>query len=417
MYKRAKGAKNRVMNEVNYNKKIKLSNKIYPLFFGFSGDLLFWIAINTIFLTTVKGFSAAQISSFTTIGNLIAIILYPISIKIIKKIGNIKSVKLGTILLLSSALVLTLSNQYAITLIGHILYDLAFFFKNMDNVILRKNLKYENREKEYIKVQNKSSFIYSFLTMIIAFMAGFLFNINNYLPMILCICCCMFSLILAHFLYEYKDDKYNEIIEGNIKDKLSFTKIIFFILLLYASVYATIDLGQANSKLFIQYKLSSFLDSGKVAIFLSCIIAISRVVRVGSNYIFTKYCKGENSKLLYKIGYALIIAFICIILGSLMNFKFIGICFMALGFFVFLGTRDLFANYMKTVLLNNCNEEYHEQAITYLTLSRKAGKFIISGLITLLLLKIDMLYIMMLLLLIATLNIFIIKKIYIVEGK
>lgn len=85
MYKRAKGAKNRVMNEVNYNKKIKLSNKIYPLFFGFSGDLLFWIAINTIFLTTVKGFNAAQISSFTTIGNLIAIILYPISIKIIKK--------------------------------------------------------------------------------------------------------------------------------------------------------------------------------------------------------------------------------------------------------------------------------------------------------------------------------------------
>ena len=405
------------MNEVNYDKKIKLSNKIYPLFFGFSGDLLFWIAINTIFLTTVKGFNAAQISSFTTVGNLVAITLYPISIKIIEKIGNIKSIKLGTILLLCSALLFTFSNQYFLILIGHILYDLSFFFKNMDNVILRKNLKYENREKEYIKVQNKSSFIYSILTMIIAFIAGFLFNINNYLPMLLCICCCIFSVILAHLLYEYRDDNYNEIIEKNAKDKLSFTKIIFFILLLYASVYATIDLGQANGKLFIQYKLSSFLDISEVTILLSFIIAISRVVRVISNYIFTKYCKGENSKLLYKIGYALIIAFICIILGSLMNFKFIGICFMALGFFVFLGTRDLFANYTKTLLLNNCNEEYHEQAITYLTLSRKAGKFIISGLITLLLLKIDMLYIMMLLLLISTLNIFIIKKIYkLVEG-
>ena len=125
-----------------------------------------------------------------------------------------------------------------------------------------------------------------------------------------------------------------------------------------------------------------------------------------------------KEKILYKIGYALIIAFIFIIFGSLSNFKVIGIALMALGFFVFLGVRDLFANYMKTLLLNSCNEEYHEQAITYLTLSRKVGKFLISTLITLLLLRIDMLYIMILLLIISFLNILIIKKIYkLVERK
>ena len=400
------------MNELMEEKRIKLSNKIYPLFSGLTGDLLFWIAINTIFLTTVKGFNAAQISSLTTIGNLVTILLYPISFKIIKNIGNIKSIKLGTTLLFCSSLLLTFSTKYFTILFGYILYDTAFIFKNMNNVILRKNLKYENREQDYIKIQNKSSFIYSFLTMLIAFIAGFLFNINNYLPMILCIMVCAFNIILSNFLYEYKSDTNNEAEGKNIKGKLPITKIIFFILLLYAILYATIDLGQANTKLFIQYKLSSFLDISIVSIILSIIVAISRIVRVISDYFFTKHCKEESKKILYKIGYALILAFISIILGSLIDFNAIGITLMALGFFVFLGVRDLFANYMKTLLLNSCNEEYHEQAITYLTLSRHTGKLLISTMITLLLLKIDMLYIMILLFIISLLNILIIRKIY-----
>ena len=84
---------------------------------------------------------------------------------------------------------------------------------------------------------------------------------------------------------------------------------------------------------------------------------------------------------------------------------------MALGFFVFLGIRDLFANYIKTLLLNSCSEKYHEQAITYLTLSRKAGKFLIGGAITLILLKFEIIYVIIFLLIISILNILIIKKI------
>ena len=72
------------MNELEYNQKVELSNKIYPIFSGISGDLLFWIAIDTIFLIVVKGFNAAQISSLSTIGNLITILIYPIAFKIIK---------------------------------------------------------------------------------------------------------------------------------------------------------------------------------------------------------------------------------------------------------------------------------------------------------------------------------------------
>lgn len=400
------------LSEMSNNKRIEMSNIVYPVFSALTGELLFWGVINTIFLTEVKKFNAAQISSLAMFGNLVAILLYPIAFRIIKKFGNVLSVKLGTRLFLCASILLTFSNKYSVILLGYILYTSASVFKSMDNVILRKNLKYLNRENDYIKIQNKASFIHSFFTMLVAFSAGFLFNTNNYLPMILCVVICSLNVMLSDILYENQNTEVKENIERKTKNKLSITKIIFLIVLLYGTLYSTIDLGKDNSKLFIQYNLSSFLTIDKVSIVLSFIVAISRIVRVISNYFFAKYCKGEDKKVLYKIGYILMFGFIFIILGSLIKSKNIGIILMSLGFFGFLSVCDFLKNYMQTLLLNICKEEYYEQAITYLALSRKVGKFFLSTLITLLLFKIDMLYIMILLLGISIFNILIIKKVY-----
>ena len=51
--------------------KLKRFNKIFPWYDGLSGDLLFWIAIDTLFLTVVKKFTAAQIVSLTSISMII----------------------------------------------------------------------------------------------------------------------------------------------------------------------------------------------------------------------------------------------------------------------------------------------------------------------------------------------------------
>ena len=123
-------------------KKINLSNKIYPIFYRLSSDLIFWIAINTLFLTTVKGLSAVEISSLTTISTIITIITYCFSYKIIKKIGNMSSVRLGVSLILLASLFLTFGTNYLLLLIGEILYEISFVFKGIDSVILIKNLQY-----------------------------------------------------------------------------------------------------------------------------------------------------------------------------------------------------------------------------------------------------------------------------------
>ena len=150
-------------------KKIDRFNKIFPWYSGLSGDLLFWVAIDTLFLTVVKKLNASQIVSLTTIGLIICIILQIPLLKMIKKIGNTNSVRLGSLLLLVSSLLLTFGTNYLSIALGKVAYEVAFTFQNMANAILKNNLELQNKSNEYIKIKTNSNTIYAVVTMIVAF--------------------------------------------------------------------------------------------------------------------------------------------------------------------------------------------------------------------------------------------------------
>lgn len=395
-------------------KKLKISNKLYPIFSGLTMDLLFWAAINTIFLTNVKGFSASQMNSMVSVGLIVTILLQSIIFKIIKKIGNIKSIRLGVFLSLISALIFTFANTYALILIGEILYEIAFLFKDMDSVILRKNLKYENKTDDFIKYQSKASTIYSVTTMIIAFLSGFIYRINVYLPMICCVFLCLLNFILSFFMYECDLDKQLEA-KNNIKFR--FDLLIILLLFMFGTAYSIISVGQTNAKLIMQYGMEGHKSSTQVAIYLSFIIAISRLIRVISNIIFQKIINEMNGKVLYFVNSLLVLAFVLIILGDALSKNMFGIIIVALGFFIFLAIRDPLLNYTKTILLNSCETKYHEKAMVYLTLSNKIGKFIISTGISLLLLKVNIIYAIWFMLIVAIIDVIITHKIYKLTNK
>ncbi len=392
---------------MDIKKRVDLSLKIYPYFTALTGDLLFWIAIYTVFLTDVKNFNALQISSLTTIGTLFSIITYPLFFRIINKIGNISCVKLGSLMFLIASLLLTISNTYILILIGYIIYTLAFLFKNMENVILKRNLEYIGKRNDYIKLQQKSSLIYSVITMIIALISGYLYNINNYLPMILCILFCFFNFILSHFLYEYKDN-----VTEVKKEKINLTlnKSIILIGIFYALIRALIGNGEVNSKLIIQYELFSFIEIEGAVLCFSVIIFLSRIVRTISNLIFSKLkVYKSNIITLYSFNYILIAAFILIIFGEFINLNALSVVIVTLGFFVFLAMRDYFSNYIRNIVLNDSNSNY-ENSMSYLFLASKIVDFIISLVITLILLKFDLVHAMIFLLLASFGGLFLIKK-------
>ena len=394
------------MTETN---KINRTIKIYPIFYGLTADLIFWIAINTLFLTTVKNLSAAEINSIDTICTAVGIAFQIFLIKIVRKIGNIKSVRLGTTLLFLSVVLNTFSTAYWGFLIAEIFYVVGFVFKHMDNVILIKDLKYMNKSEEYVKLQTRGNTIYSFVTLVISLISGFLFNVNPYIPMAICMIICFINILLTFLFYEAPID-YEK--EETKNQKHNFSKLVLLMFALYGLFYAMIALGQKNSKLFIQQDLQEFLRLDKVAIYMSVIIFISRFSRLTSNLVFLKVYNKLKNKTLLLLEILLTTSFALLLIGNFVGRNMIGIIIMAIGFFTFLLIRDPFDTYMRKTLFANSESKNHDKIVNYITLSRKICSLIYGIIVSTMLLKLNYVYVMTLLLILSGLFIGLVVKIY-----
>ena len=103
---------------------------------------MFFIAINTLFLTEVKGLSTAEISFLSTTAYLTYMLLQSFALKIIQKIGNVRAIQLGTIMLLSSSVLITFGNDYFVIMLGYMLYQSAFLLCMIETSITNiKNTK------------------------------------------------------------------------------------------------------------------------------------------------------------------------------------------------------------------------------------------------------------------------------------
>lgn len=398
------------MNE----QKIAKFNKIFPWYSGLSGDLLFWVAIDTLFLTVVKNFNASQIVSLTTISLIVCIMLQMPLLKIIKKIGNTNSIRLGSFLLLLTSMLLTFGNNYIVIVIGKILYEIAFTFQNMANVALKNNLELQNRSEDYIKVKTKSNTIYATVTMIISFIASVMFNINNYLPMIFCILFCLICFILSFDIIDFSNYNKTENIQSNKKrKKVKYSKLIIILIISYGLFYPIVNSGQSNGKLFIQQELLINFDIEKTALIIGVILCVSRIVRVISNMAFNKIHRKFKEKVGIMLPLLLSLSIILMIVGSFItNSAILKFTIMSLGYIIILFVRDPFKVYMQDLALNNIDKAYQQTLLTTLELSRKIVRAILSFSFTLILIDYPMIVVISILLILSLIEIIISIKLY-----
>lgn len=390
--------------------KLKRFNKIFPWYDGLSGDLLFWIAIDTLFLTVVKKFTASQIVSLTTISMIVNILLQVPLLKIIHKIGNTKSVRLGSFLFLISSILLTFGRNYLTIVIGKIFYEMAFTFQNMINAALKNNLELQHKENEYIKYRTKANTIYALVTMIISFVASIMFNINNYLPMIGCITFCVICFILSWYMADYsKDDKRTvETNKENNKRKIKYTKIVMFIIISYGLFYPMVNSGQSNGKLFIQQELLKLYDVEKTSLIIGAILCVSRIVRLISNIEFEKIHKKYEDKVGIMLPVALTISLILMLIGyNISNMPVLKFVIMGLGYVMILFIRDPFKVYMQDIALKNADKNSQQTLLTTMELARKIVRTIISLSFTTILLKYPMVLVISILTVLSIIEIFV----------
>ena len=401
--------------------KMTKFNKIFPWYAGLSGDLLFWVAIDTLFLTVVKNFNVSQIVSLTTVSLISCIALQVPLLKIIKKIGNTNSVRLGSMLLLVSSLLLTFGQNYIVVALGKVIYEIAFTFQNMANAVLKNNLELQNRNNEYIKVKTKSNTIYATVTMIISFIASLMFNLNNYLPMFGCITFCLICFVLSFYIVDYS--KYNKIKEETkikSKTKINYTKLIIVLIVSYGLFYPIVNSGQSNGKLFIQQELLLKFDVEKTALIIGAILCVSRIVRVVSNIAFNRIHSKYKEKVGVILPILLSISIVLMIMGSFIrNSIMLKFGIMSLGYIIILFIRDPFKVYMQDLALRKVGKEGQQSLLTTMELSRKIGRAIMSLSFTMILVNNPMITVIAILFILSIIEILVSVKLYklVINGK
>lgn len=353
--------------ETVLNKSINRFIKLYPWYTGFSSDLLFYIAIDTLFLTIVKNFSAAEIVSLASLSQLACIVLQFPLLFIIKKIGNTASIRWGALLMLLSAVFITFGQSYYIVLIGRILHDASVIMRNATVVALENVLDAADRRDDFVRIRTAGNTVYAVITMLISFVASYMFNLDNYLPMICCILACAIGFLLTLFMRD--SSEYNKIAyvkKEKVKVKIRYDKIIILAIVLYALFYSVVTNGQSEGKLFIQQEVNLIFDNDNTSLIIGAIVCVSRIVRVVSNLIFAKLYKKYSSKVGVALPVLLALSIGLIIFGSFIPAIVVKILVMGMGYTVILFIRDPFKLYVQDVVLESTPKEQHQTLVTVL---------------------------------------------------
>lgn len=392
--------------------KIKKSIKLYPLFYAFSADLIFFVPIDTLFLTLVKGLNASQISAITMIGLLVCILSQKIIVKITKKIGNTNSIRLGAFMLFLSSVILTFGKSFISIVIYRVIYELAFMFWNMTSILLRNDLIYIDKKDEYYTVRNKAKVMYGIITMLTALISGYLFNVNKYLPMYMSIIIYFIIFIISFTFYEAKikvENNKKEVDTDNKKTKL--TSVIFFVVLSNAIFYSIIKLGQNNSKLLMQYDFQKVLSIEMVIYYITTIVFISRIARIIGNIVFGKLYLKTKDKMSIVLTILECMSFALLIIGHFIEFSFVlKVILMSLGFFLILAIRDSFQVYIEDKALQITKKDEQQKIMIDIEVYRKLGQLLLSGAFTLILMKYELIVIEIILLILSIVEIAINKK-------
>ena len=140
--------------------------------------------------------------------------------------------------------------------------------------------------------------MYSITTMITSLLSGYLFNLNNYLPMFLQILLCVIMFGMSFLFFEAKTENKNNKIQSNNNIKINLSKITFLIILSFAISTTIIKLGQNNSKLFMQYDFQRVLSIEMVTYCITIIVFLSRVSRLLGSIIFGKVYQKYKNKII-----------------------------------------------------------------------------------------------------------------------
>ena len=314
------------------SKKKRKNAILYPVYKMFSWDLLSFYSIEFLFYTITKGATASQALLITSV-YIISKMLFQIpAVAITDCFGKRRAIITGNILLVIYMSLLIWSPNFTWMAIATFLSGCGYDLKQLsEGNLLYDSVATKGGDGLYTRIDARGASGYYILDTILSIMAGYLFVINNYIPIYLSLFLLILSTILSFFMKDiYKTEKKKEFAvfmhgySKDIADSFRFMKrskrIRSYIL------FATIFYGMV--KVMATYRSDLLLDMGVGAEQFSLIYAVLSLV-AGISVTFTRkvqrYFRNKTLKVLSlsHIFSSIICGWIALRLASNMAIPFI----------------------------------------------------------------------------------------------
>ena len=361
----------------------KRNMKLFPIYKMLSWDLLFYYTINFLFLTQIKNISASNVVLIDSFYALFIMVLQiPINV-IIAFLGKKKSLVIGNITLVIYMLIIIFSRNIFDLILANFISAIGFGIKEtIQAVLLKESIppsKYKNQI--FSKLNSKGATGYYTLNMISKVIAGYLFTINGYLPMICSLIILIISTIISMGFIEpnpkgntsLKKAMGNEEIK-NIKSGFKFvlkSERLKALILSAAFICSLLSiLGNYEVNLLEDINLSSILIG-----YAGALISLINAIASKKENKFNSILKNKSLTVLsLTLSISALVAGICGI--SRIRENLVGIIIILSTYMIFGFINGMYYTIIDRYLMNFANKEIDTQINSVYNLFRNATKMI-----------------------------------------
>lgn len=361
----------------------KRNMKLFPIYKMLSWDLLFYYTINFLFLTQIKNINASDVVLIDSFYALFIMVLQiPINV-IIAFLGKKKSLVIGNITLVIYMLIIIFSRNIFDLILANFISAIGFGIKEtIQAVLLKESIppsKYKNQI--FSKLNSKGATGYYTLNMISKVIAGYLFTINGYLPMICSLIILIISTIISMGFIEpnpkgntsLKKAMGNEEIK-NIKSGFKFvlkSERLKALILSAAFICSLLSiLGNYEVNLLEDINLSSILIG-----YAGALNSLINAIASKKENKFNSILKNKSLTVLsLTLSISALVAGICGISGIRENL--VGIIIILSTYMIFGFINGMYYTIIDRYLMNFANKEIDTQINSVYNLFRNATKMI-----------------------------------------
>ena len=313
------------MEKLEEAKLRKYNMRLYSIYTIVGFDLLFYYGIKVLYLSQVKYISDANIVFLSTIFALASIASVIIATAINNRTSNRRTLIIGDTFNIISVFILIIGTDFSQIAIAEILNAVAFAMKNISSgPMLEESIpKTDRKDAIFMHIDEKAYFKYCIISAISTVIAGYLYNVNPYVPMYLCLLFTVISLIVAINFEEVNNSPKNK--DANMIKAVKDLKEGFIYTIKSKRIRAlllSVGFLWGVFSLFITYQTTVLKNMNVSAEYIGIIAMFLELVRGYGGKWANQYNETYKNRTLTNIATVVAVAFIVAGVGSALKMNF-----------------------------------------------------------------------------------------------